>query len=436
MDLTRDTSIFLLVFIILSIYIKQYIYAQANYFLHVCNEHKENRGKKKIKIGVLTNELPPIIYGGVSTWVLNFMNMFKDDDEYECVPIFLAYLDKAPDNFHEMYPGIRIINCENDIYHVFSDIDVVVNNLWIALDTIEKIKSEFPTLPIISVCHSLIKMEHITNLGSQYTNNFGQQEVTFQKSDFVVYISNAEKEYAESFGYDKFDAKSVVIHNMYSPKYDNKKVFDNYDVNHVGYIGRHVPRKRPELAILAIDKMNLEEIKVINMGVDFNKGGNDYWVELREKYKKQLEIIEFTCDKKVKQQYYNSIGANVCSFTYEPFGYVACECLDMRIPLIVGNLDGPKEITEKVKDFVYLYDVDKDSMEKDIASFSETFEKFLLTSPKQRKENAEKARKALDDFRPEKIKKHWLKLFNCCNNVTVVKDDIESPKNVKLKKEE
>ena len=90
-----------------------------------------------------------------------------------------------------MYPGIRIINCENDIKHVFNDIDVVVNNLWIALDTIEK--WDFPDLPIISVCHSLIKMEHITNLGSQYTNNWEKQEVTFQKSDFVVYISKQKK---------------------------------------------------------------------------------------------------------------------------------------------------------------------------------------------------------------------------------------------------
>ena len=37
------------------------------------------------------------------------MSMFKDDEHYEAVPIFLAYLDKAPDNFRNV-PGIRIIN--------------------------------------------------------------------------------------------------------------------------------------------------------------------------------------------------------------------------------------------------------------------------------------------------------------------------------------
>ena len=81
------------------------------------------------------------------------MSMFKDDEHYEAVPIFLAYLDKAPDNFNEMYPGIRIINSENDIKHVFNDIDVVVNNLWIALDTIKKIKSEYPKYQLVFDIH-------------------------------------------------------------------------------------------------------------------------------------------------------------------------------------------------------------------------------------------------------------------------------------------
>lgn len=416
MELTRDTCVTLLLFILFTTYVRW----KFNVYLSSGKNIKLN-GKKKKKIGVLTNELPPIIYGGVSTWVLNFMDMWRDNDEYEAVPIFLAYLDKAPEDFPEKYPGIRIINCEDDIKNVFSDIDICVNNIWISHDTIRQIKEEFPNMELISVCHSLIKMEHITNLGSQYTNNFGEQETVFKHSDKVICISKAEEEYFKQFGYDKFDTQVCVIYNAYKPKFDdpNKFVFKNYDKNHLGYIGRHVPRKRPELAIETVKKMGNKEIKVINMGVDFERGGNEYWEELSAKYNDQLEIIEFTCDKKVKERYYNAIAANVCSFTYEPFGYTVCECLDRRIPLIVGNLDGPKEITESVKDFVYLYDVDKDSMDNDVKSLEGTLKKFYELTPEERKENSEKARKALDDFRPEKIKKDWMNLFSCCKNVKV-----------------
>ena len=38
---------------------------------------KSSDRKGPVKIGVLTNELPPVIYGGVATWVVNFLKMLK-----------------------------------------------------------------------------------------------------------------------------------------------------------------------------------------------------------------------------------------------------------------------------------------------------------------------------------------------------------------------
>ena len=52
---------------------------------------------RKIKIGLLTNEIPPIVYGGVATWIVNFINMFKDNEYFEVYPIFLAHLDNLPE---------------------------------------------------------------------------------------------------------------------------------------------------------------------------------------------------------------------------------------------------------------------------------------------------------------------------------------------------
>ena len=45
------------------------------YSPNIKNKLKEN---SKIKIGLLTNEIPPIVYGGVATWIINFLDMFKD----------------------------------------------------------------------------------------------------------------------------------------------------------------------------------------------------------------------------------------------------------------------------------------------------------------------------------------------------------------------
>ena len=366
---------------------------------------------KKIRLGLLTNEIPPIVYGGVATWIVNFIKMFEEDPDIEVVPIFLAYNDKLPEECLKKYKNIRVINSEEDIYESFEDIDVCVNNLWIALETITKIKELFPSMNIISVCHSLIRMENITNLGSCYTNNYNQQEVTFKNSDYVVLISNAEKEYYDLFGYNLFKTKTRVIYNSYEPKYDDVELKINYTSNDIGYIGRHVPRKRPEIPIRAVDMLERIDINVTNMGVDYDKYDNAYWRTLEKKYKEQLNIIPFTSDKEIKEKYWSQVGINCITGIYEPFGYTICEALDRRIPVIVSNIDGPKEIIEEVKEYVNTYEVDTDNYENDIINFSNALEKIWTITPEQRKYRAEKARKCLDKLRPNVIKEDWRKLF-------------------------
>lgn len=362
-----------------------------------------------VKIGVLTNELPPIIYGGVATWVVNFLNMFRNHPIYDTIPIYLAYLDDAPESFEKDYPGIRIIKKKEDLVHVFKDIDICINNLWIANETIIEIKCIYPNIPIITVCHSLIKMEHITNLGSQYTNNFPEQEQAFALSDFVVLISHAEEKYYKQFNYhSKYKAIPKVIYNTYTPKYNDVPNDVNYDNNSIGYIGRHVPRKRPELPIIAVTNIIKDKsLQVFNMGVDPN---NDYWEKLQKKYGEQMNVIHFTPDKSIIHNYWKNIGVNCITGIYEPFGYTICETIDRGVPAIVQNLDGPKEIINEVKDCVFMYDVHRD-IKKDIESFSIALKEFLNTPASVRKEMALKARSALNKLHPTVIQNNWVALF-------------------------
>jgi len=377
-----------------------------------------NNNKPKIKIGLLTNEIPPIVYGGVATWIVNFIDMFEDNDTYEIVPIFLESVlnDKLPEECYHKYKNIRVIKHREDIHRHFSDIHICVNNLWIALDTIHYIKHIYSKMNIITVCHSLIKMENITNMGSCYTNNFNEQEKTFALSDTIVLISKSEEAYYKSFNYDTLNPNTYVIYNSYKPKYDNEFLDVNYESNILGYIGRHVPRKRPEIPIIAIDTYNLKGLKVVNMGVDYDKYGNYYWKILEQKYKGILEVIPFTTDKHVKEDYWKKIGINCITGIYEPFGYTICECLDRRVPVIVSNIDGPKEIIEGVSEYVYKYEVDFDNYEKDIQNFTDTLKQVVNISANIKKYNAYKARKALDKLRPETIVREWITLFESMND--------------------
>jgi glycosyltransferase involved in cell wall biosynthesis len=373
-------------------------------------EYVLNRNKK-LKIGLFTNEIPPIVYGGVSTWILNFMEMFREDEDYDVIPIYLATNDPPHPSFFSKYKNIRIVKDKKDIENVFRDIDICINNIWVNLDIIRSIKQAYSDITLISVCHSLIKMEHITNLGSVYTNNFFEQEIVFQNSDYVVLISKAEKKYYNRFGYRKYGAVPVVIYNSYKPKFDHKTTYIDYENDNTGYIGRHVPRKRPEIPILSVVQSGKKDIKVYNMGVDY-KYDNNYWKLLSKKYSEQLNIIPFTTDSKKKEEFYRNVGSVCITGIYEPFGYTICEAIDRRIPCISMNLDGPSEIMGKYKDCLYTYDVDKKSLNRDVQSFSSALEKFWNTSPQKRRDMSEKARQALDRFRPEVIRIDWKKLLD------------------------
>ena len=82
-----------------------------------------NHENKKINVALLTNEIPPIVYGGVATWIVNFINMMANNDKLNIIPIFLAYNDDLPEECFHKYPNIRIIKNPNDIKTHFNDID-------------------------------------------------------------------------------------------------------------------------------------------------------------------------------------------------------------------------------------------------------------------------------------------------------------------------
>jgi len=380
---------------------------------NVSSISKKTNKKQTITIGLFTNELAPwVVYGGVATWIDSYITMFKKNPNINVVPIFLAYNDSLPDEAFDKYPNLRIIYNSSDIYDAFNDVDICVNNLWISLHTIIEIKNLFPSLPIVSVCHSLIRMEHITNMGSQYTNNFNDQEELFRNSDFVVLISKAEEKHYKRFGYDKFKAKTAVIYNTYSPKYDDTRYSVDYKLNDVGYIGRHVPRKRPELPLKAVEYLGKKDVTVYNMGVDYDKYDNAYWRKLEKEYSDMLEVIPFSTCKTVKANFFSKVGIISIPGIYEPFGYTICEALDRGFPAIVQNIDGPKEIIEGFEEYVYLYEVDMNDYDQDIVNFSIALENLWKINPEIREKNAQMARKALDRFRPEEISKDWVELFN------------------------
>ena len=53
-------------------------------------QEKNTVMKKKIRVGLLTNEIPPIVYGGVATWIVNYIKMFENDENFNFKVTYLC----------------------------------------------------------------------------------------------------------------------------------------------------------------------------------------------------------------------------------------------------------------------------------------------------------------------------------------------------------
>ena len=138
-------------------------------------------------------------------------------------------------------------------------------------------------------------------------------------------------------------------------------------------------------------------------------------------------------NKQKIEEYWTKVGVNCITGIYEPFGYTICEALDRRIPVIVQNIDGPSEIIKGFEDCVYMYKVDSDSLINDVSNFTEALDEFWNTSAEKRKQNCEKARAALDNFKPDVIGNAWENLFEKCTDgsLTIRNANEESKKSIK-----
>lgn len=352
-----------------------------------------------VTIGLLLDEFGHKHFGGVSTWGNYFVKMMSKYSNFNVVVIF-CYDNK--DEILGLPKNIKFIdkNSLRGLKHIIKDVDIIINSLWSTVKLLKYLQD----IPIITIIHSLIKKELKTNFnfcGGQVS--LKNQEDVFYLSKHIVFVSESDQKYFLEL-YPEINVTSSYIYNVYEPEYTHVKY---NSLNSIGYIGRFVPRKRPELCILGLEKINRLDVKCLFMG---NHGGDKgYWKSKKEKYK-NLELIPENFNKYEKDVFFNKIGIGSFTTIYEPFGYSLCEFIDRGIPVIVGYVDGPKEIIKGFEEFVYPYQVFQ-NYEKDIESYSKTLKHVLSLSHEVREKNAQNARKILEKLKPEIIVEEWKKLI-------------------------
>ena len=121
-------------------------------------------------------------------------------------------------------------------------------------------------------------MENITNMGSCYTNNFSQAML-----DLWLCLLAKLKKIIIIHGY-AFDTETRVIYNSYTPKFDIclRMIQLMWVLLIIQVILVKHTKEETRTSILAVDMLKKEDVKVFNMGVDYDKYDNEYWRKLEK----------------------------------------------------------------------------------------------------------------------------------------------------------
>jgi len=196
----------------------------------------------------------------------------------------------------------------------------------------------------------------------------------FKKTSGFHFTSEIEKD--KFFEYIKINKPYKIILNPFSREEFQKKVdknllqkFNLKDKRYILYFGRINWKKRIELLIDAFDGF-IKNNKDFNL-VIAGSPDKDYFIKLEEKINKlklkdKVFLIGETITGDLKLALYQNAYCFVLPSISENFGYVVLEALASKIPVIISEGVGLKELVDKYNAGIILKGEDYDELVKDI----------------------------------------------------------------------
>lgn len=328
---------------------------------------------------ILAHEFPPVIVGGVGTYLGQLANGLASEDMRltfaigGCGP--RESIVEANRQVHFIHPEVDPLVLGSERFGLFSDgaadevarrceaeqgiPDVIHCNNWFTYRCGQRLRERWGR-PIVSTVHSL---EHL------FTPRWGVDTLGFiadlerdlcRSSDLVIAVSRSVAEEVRSL---RADANVVVIHNGAAPwpALDPEAAAavaalcpeevnaDGSPKTLVVFAGRLVPQKGLRFLLHAFRRIcaTRDDLRLVVAG----DGMEDHTSALMEFAESDPVLASTTrfVGKLHRQQllalYARSAVAVVPSL-YEPFGYAATEAMAAGVPLVASRIGGLAEIVE------------------------------------------------------------------------------------------
>ena len=349
-----------------------------------------------MRVGLVTKEWPPHIYGGAGVHALQLTEALRKKIKVD-VHCFGEKRDDQsvfsydlPANYKEMNPALQALTTDIEIAQALGTVDLVHTHTWYA-NMAGHFASLLHGIPHIITAHSLEpdRPWKADQLGGGYRLSSWAEKTAYEAADAIIAVSNGMKKDILK-AYPSLNPEKIhtilngVDTSVYTPT-PNKAFLDQLGISgrYAIFVGRITRQKGLAHLLRAWNEIDPEIGLVLCAGSPdepaIGKETADLIAEL-QKTRKNVWWFEKMLPKADIIKLLSTADLFVCPSIYEPLGIVNLEAMACETAVLASRVGGiPEVVVDGVTGELVGYDGDGPAFEKRFAAKLKT----LLADPEK-----------------------------------------------------
>lgn len=341
---------------------------------------------KTTKVGLVTKEWPPHVYGGAGVHVVQLTAALRDLDGVSVdVHCFggertdgaVGY--NTPSSFESANPAVQAIATDLDIVNNLQNVDVIHSHTWYA-NMAGQVASMLHGIPHIITAHSLepLRPWKADQLGGGYKISSWAEKSAYESADAIIAVSDGMRADVLS-AYPNVDpAKVVTIRNgvdvdRFKPTSDPSLLAElGISGRYAIFVGRITRQKGLAHLLRAWQKVPAEYGLVLAAGSpDEESIGNEVKNLIEELQKTRVNVIwipEMLPHEKLCALL-TTADLFICPSIYEPLGIVNLEAMGCETAVLATRVGGiPEVVSDGTTGKLINYSGDGTALETDLTA--------------------------------------------------------------------
>jgi len=368
-----------------------------------------------LRIGLVTKEWPPHIYGGAGVHALQLTQALRKKVTVD-VHCFGEDRDDAtayslPDSLSSLNPALGALATDIEIAQALSGVDLVHSHTWYA-NMAGHFASLLHGIPHIITAHSLEpdRPWKAEQLGGGYRVSSWAEKTAYEAADAIIAVSNGMKKDILK-AYPNLDSSKIhtILNGVdtvkYSPTHD-QALLDRLGITgrYAIFVGRITRQKGLAHLLRAWKEISPDIGLVIAAGSpDEPAIGAEIASLIHELQATRSNVWwqETMLPQPELKALLSSADLFICPSVYEPLGIVNLEAMACETAVLASRVGGiPEVVIDGVTGELVDYDGDGAKLERGLADKITT----LMANPEKLKQYGEAGRKrAVEDFAWEAI---------------------------------